>query len=197
MKNIFTKTFMSFALAFACAGMAKADNELSVVSADFEPGQTVEFQLILTNTENISNKALQVDMTLPEGLTFETVEPQKTFKLTDRVTSVAMWSNNVQKTSGAMRFSMMGATIPAGNTAIATFNVVVGENFVDGSAIKLTNVKVAGQSQDESDIIITDVKVNKSDTIDKMNDNSYDISGKVAKRGKIVIQGGKKYLDKK
>lgn len=146
MNNI--KTYI-LSLLFVMVGSlsAMADNVVSITGFDIVAGETKELAINLANTDPVST--LQIEFSLPEGLTVNEVEGDKFIKVNRAIRhSLTAQQKGTQESYQIWLTSTTLREMAAGDAAVVTFEVTAAADFNPISFITLDRV-IGGNKTNE------------------------------------------------
>lgn len=120
---------------------ALADTKFYIPDFSIAPGGTVEVEMMLDNTDELS--AIQADIYLPEGLTIEQEDGEYIFDLTDRKARNHTVSSTLLSDGGIriLVSSQTSKTFSGNSGALVVFNLTAAEGLAGGDrVIALKNI---------------------------------------------------------
>ena len=217
MNSIFKK-FGSVVLMLAMAANVNAQEMVAKIApVSIAPGEEAEIAVAYENTTEFSYINMQVDFTLPEGLSFvetesvdEDYEPIMVYgvKGDAALTSHNLVYNMLGEEGKTMRFSLQNMKMknlkPSGT--LFTFKVKADESLAESSTISVTEFLFAGDNNDEItsyrfDDFTVEVTRNEANGIQKAelvkkNGKTYNLNGVVVNNNtkQIRVRNGKKFV---
>ena len=217
MNSIFKK-FGSVVLMLAMAASVNAQEMVAKIApVSIAPGEEAEIAVAYENTTEFSYINMQVDFTLPEGLSFvetesvdEDDEPIMVYgvKGDAALTSHNLVYNMLGEEGKTMRFSLQNMKMknlkPSGT--LFTFKVKADESLAESSTISVTEFLFAGDNNDEitsykfDDFTVEVTRNNatgiKKAELVKKNGKTYNLNGVVVNNNtkQIRVRNGKKFV---
>ena len=134
------KKIISLIILLLTSTLSKADNLFSIDKVDIRPGEEKVVSLMLTN--DVNAKAANIDITLPTGLSFVSVDGDDndaSAVFSDRTSGMMLKQAKIQS-NGALRIALtmlMGSPVQAGSGEIVSFKIKADANAAIG-VVKLS-----------------------------------------------------------